>query len=130
MTPEALTEKLNLRDDVCHVWISALLLRDDGGVVYLSNVIEGPERIGVVHIYIWDKSAKGRAEEARTKMAALMSAEKLDRLVCGIDVSNTLALRIAERGGFNVVGKVRQYKESGRRHDIILMDALAEDLNG
>ena len=115
---------------MCHVWISALLLRDDGGVVYLSNVIEGPERIGVVHIYIWDKSAKGRAEEARTKMAALMSAEKLDRLVCGIDVSNTLALRIAERGGFNVVGKVRQYKESGRRHDIILMDALAEDLNG
>jgi RimJ/RimL family protein N-acetyltransferase len=105
-------------------------LRDDGGVVYLSNVIEGPERIGVVHVYIWGKSAKGRAEDVRAETMALMSSEKLDRLICGIDVSNTLARRLAETVGFKAVGKVRQYKESGKRHDIILMDALLEDLNG
>lgn len=129
MTTAELNKRLASRPGVYPGWVDARALYEDGGVVYLSSISEPPERIGVVHIYIWGASAMGQPLRARRAAAELMQTHSLDRLMCEIDADNHLALRIAERGGMKRIGIMRQRKrESGEKRDVVLMDALLPDL--
>jgi L-amino acid N-acyltransferase YncA len=131
MTAAQITERLARRPEMCQTWLHAKLLDEGDGVLYLSSISEGSERIGMTHIYIWGKAAKGKPDGVRCAAKALLEEHNLDRLVCEIDFDKKLAIRLATRVGFKMIGAVRQRKdERGVRHDVILMDALPGDLDG
>lgn len=124
-----LDSRLKARPEMCQTWVAAVPLKHDGGVLYLSSISDGTERIGVVHIYIWDKSDMGSPEGVSEAVRKLFYQYGLDRIVAEIDVDNTLAINLAKRVGLHAVGVVRQRKNGrGGTHDVLLIDALPEDL--
>lgn len=129
MTANELTERLSRRPEMCQNWFAARTLENDGGVLYLSSIIGEPERTGVIHIYIWGKSAMRKPDDVRLSAIELMKAHALDRLVCEIDKDNRRAIHLANRVGMNTIGVIRQrHNGRGGTHDVVLMDALAVDL--
>jgi RimJ/RimL family protein N-acetyltransferase len=114
---------------MCQHWIAAAPLRHGGGLIYLSSISERGERIGTTHVMIWNKEDMGSPDDCRLAASQLVQDHGLDRLVGEIDVGNRLAINLAKRAGFREIGIVRHRKtESGDRHDVLLLDALPEDL--
>lgn len=123
--------RLRAHPGMCKCWVAVRPLHEEGGAVYLSAIADGAERIGMAHAYVWDRKAMGKPEMARLAFLELMRSEHLDRLTCEIDMQNRLALQFARRIGYQEIGKVRQRRDyRGEPRDVILMDALPEDLNG
>ena len=129
MTHEEVTARIAGHPALCQMWESAEPIGDDAGILYLSSVCRGEESVGTVHVYIWDKKAKGNPLLGRKAALQLMKQEGLDRLVGEIPCTNSLAINWAKRVGFHPIGVVRQRKDAhGTPHDVVLMDALPEDL--
>jgi len=128
MTREQVEARIAERPEMCQEWVSAYPLGDDEGMFYLSSIVDGPERIGTVHIYIWSRGSMRNCATASKVAFDMMREERLDRLVGEVEVSNTLALRWASKVGFHTIGTVRQRKDGdGNFHDVILFDALPGD---
>ena len=130
MNGDELTQQLAKQPGACQKWITFRPIRGDGGAVYLSQIINGPEKVGVVHICIWNKSSMGRPDAVRGVASDLMQDYELDRLTCEINIDNNLARRLAKKAGLREIGIIRQRKNERGQYDVILMDALPGDLNG
>jgi len=131
VTGEELTQRLRRRPEMCQTWIAARALEEDGGVIYLSSIANGPERVGMFHIYIWDRRAMRRPATVRLLAKDLMDEHKLDRLVGEVDVRNKLAIQLMKRSGANTIGVIRQKRDdNGVVRDVLLMDAIPGDFNG
>jgi hypothetical protein len=129
MTDEEVTARIAERPELCQMWECAEPIEDDAGVLYLSSIHRGEEVVGTVHVYIWGKEAKGNPLLGRQAALRLMKENGLDRLLGEIPCTNHLALNWAKRVGFHTIGVVRQRKDAhGTPHDVVLMDALPEDL--
>lgn len=116
---------------MCQTWVAASPLNHDGGVLYLSSISEEAERVGVAHIYIWDKSAMGQPEINRRAALGLMERHRLDRIICEIDVDNKMAINLAKKAGFHEIGIIRQRgARNGGKHNVMALDALPGDLDG
>lgn len=114
---------------MCQTWVAAAPLQHEGGVLYLSSITEGIERIGVAHIYIWDKSDMGRPDGVRQATRNLMRRHDLDRIVGEIDVDNRLAINLVKKAGFIEIGIIRQRKNvRGGSHNVMALDVLPGDL--
>lgn len=114
---------------MCQTWVAAVPLNHDGGALYLSKITDGDERVGILHIYIWDRSAMRQPKAVRLAARSLMRTNALERLLCEIDVDNKLAINLAKRVGVREIGIVRQRKNgNGGRHDVVAMDVLPGDL--
>ena len=131
MTQAEVVARLSDRPYMTKRCISVLPLYNDGGAAYLSSITEGSERIGIVHVYIWDKEAKGKPEVGKMAARRFLTDHRLDRLACEIDADNDLAIGFARKVGFHDVGILRRLKDdTGRKRDVLLMDAMPEDLYG
>ena len=131
MTISQLEERLSGCPKMCPTWVAAVPLKHDGGVVYLSDISEDEERIGMTHIYIWDKADMGSPDNVRKAFTHLMHEHNLDRLVGEIDIDNKLAINLVKKSGFHEIGIIRHRKRrSGGVHNVLLMDALPGDLDG
>ncbi len=131
MTIAQLEERLSSCPKMCPTWVAAAPLKHDGGVVYLSDISEDAERIGMFHIYIWDKTDMSSSDDVRKAAIRLMNEHNLDRLVGEVDIDNKLAINLAKKAGAHEIGIIRHRKlRNGGVHNVLLMDALPGDLNG
>jgi RimJ/RimL family protein N-acetyltransferase len=130
MTPEQLDSRLRSKPTMCQTWISAVPMANYGGALYLSSISDEEERMGMAHIYIWDKSDMGKPANVRQAANTIMEENELDRLVVEINEKNRLAIKLASRVGFRPIGTVRKRKKKdGSKVNVLLMDALPEDLS-
>jgi RimJ/RimL family protein N-acetyltransferase len=107
---------------------------DFAGVVYFTGVVgkdeaELEEPRASSHILIWDKGYYGRADLVRRVVRYAMSKHGLSRVVSEIPAFNRMAIKMAERVGFQHVGVLRRrYKVADAWENSVVMDALASDL--
>jgi aminoglycoside 6'-N-acetyltransferase len=131
VTPDKLTEKAEGRDDA--IGLAVLVGGDVVGMIQYAEEDDPEYRSASIDIFL-SSEVHGRGlgtDAVRTLARWLVRERGHHRVTIDPAVENPAAVRAYEKVGFRPVGVLRDYwtDPSGIRHDGLLMDLLARELD-